>query len=79
MNEVQQTSNLLDEFQDVFEGLGCVDGEYNIKLKANSHPTIQPQRNILLRLMDKLQGTLNDLEKRILLPRDKNRLTGSAS
>ena len=67
VNEVQQTSKLLDEFQDVFQGLGCVEGEYNIKLKANSHPTIQPQRNVPLRLMDKLQGTLDDLEKKDII------------
>ena len=42
VNEVQEKFTLLDEFQDVFKGLGRVEGEYNIKLKANSHPTIQP-------------------------------------
>ena len=61
-NKVEQIGLSVDEFQDVFKGLGCVEGEYNIKLKANSHPTIQPQRNVPLRLMDKLKGTLNDLE-----------------
>jgi hypothetical protein len=34
-------------------------------LKANSHPTIQPQRNVPLRLIDKLKSTLNDLERNI--------------
>lgn len=63
VNEVQEKPNLLDEFQVVFEGLGCVEGEYKIKLKGYSHPTIQPQRNVPLRLMDKLKGTLNDLER----------------
>ncbi|KAL9951280.1 hypothetical protein ACROYT_G043918 [Oculina patagonica] len=63
LDEVQAKPSLLDEFQDVFEGLGCVEGEYNIKLKANSLPTIQPQRNVPLRLLDKLKVTLNDLER----------------
>ena len=45
----------------VFKGLGCVEGEYNIKLKAKSHPTIQPQRNVPLRLIDYLKGTLDNL------------------
>ena len=48
VDEVQEKFTLLDEFQDVFTGLGCVEGEYDIKLKANSHPTIQPQRNVPL-------------------------------
>ena len=34
VDEVQEKFTLLDEFQDVFKGLGCVEGEYNIKLKG---------------------------------------------
>ena len=67
VDEVQEKFTLLDEFQDVFKGLGCVEGEYTIKLKVNSHPTIQPQRNVSLRLMDKLKGTLNDLERKDII------------
>ena len=63
VDEVQDKSSLLDEFQDVFVGLGCVEGEYSIKLKANSHPTIQPQRNVPLRLRDELKETLYNLER----------------
>ena len=46
VNEVQEKFTLLDEFQAVFKGLGCVEGEYNITLKGYCHPTIQPQRNV---------------------------------
>ena len=67
VDEVQEKFTLLDEFQDVFKGLRCVEGEYTIKLKANSHPTIQPQRNVPLRLMDTLKGTLNDLERKDII------------
>ena len=49
-----------NEFRDVFEGLGCAEGEYTIKLKANCQPTIQPQKNVPLRLSDKFKATLND-------------------
>ena len=47
----------------------CVDGEYTIKLKVNSQPTIQPQRNVPLRLRDKLKATLDDLERRDIITR----------
>ena len=67
VDEVQEKITLLDDFQDVFTGLGCVEGEYDIKLKANSHPTIQPQRNVPLRLMDKLRETLSDLERKEII------------
>ena len=61
VDEVQEKFTLLDEFQDVFKGLhvGCVNGEYSFKLKGNSQPPIQPQRNVPLRLIDKLKETLN--------------------
>ena len=75
VNEGQEKFTLLDEFQDVFKGLGCVEGEYNIKLKANSHPTIQPQRNVPLRLIDKLKGTLHDLERKDIIAKVEEPVT----
>ena len=54
----------MNDFRDVFEGLRCVEGEYTIKLNANSQPTIQPQKNVPLWLRDKLKATLDDLEKK---------------
>ena len=67
INEVQQKRAILNEVQDVFEGLGCVEGEYTIKLKVNSQPTIQPQRNVPLRLRNKLKATLDNLERRDII------------
>ena len=67
INEVQTKPAILNDFRDVFEGLGCVEGEYTIKLKANSQPTIQPQSNVPLRLRDKLKATLDDLEKKDII------------
>jgi len=67
IEEVQQKPTIFDGFTDVFEGLGYVEGEYNIRLKADSHPTIQPQRNVPLRLRDKLKATLDDLERKDII------------
>lgn len=67
VDEVQKKCSLLDEFQDVFVGLGCVEGEYSVKLKATSHPTIQPQRNVPLRLRDKLKETSENLERKNII------------
>ena len=75
VDEVQGKFTLLDEFQDVYKGLGCVEGDYDIKLKANSHPTIQPQRNVPLRLIDKLKETLNDLEKKDIIAKVEEPIT----
>ena len=51
INEVQQTPAILNDFRDVFEGLGCVGKE----------------RNVPLRLRDKLKATLDDLEKKDII------------
>lgn len=67
INEVQQKRAIVNEVQDVFESLGCVEGENTIKLKVNSQPTIQPQRNVPLRLRNKLKATLDDLERRDII------------
>lgn len=63
VDRVQQKSDILDEFEDVFQGLGCVDGEYEIQLDKSVPPIIQGQRNIPMRLTDKLKSTLNNLER----------------
>ena len=75
VDEVQEKFTLLDEFQDVFKGLGCVEGEYDIKLEANSHPTIQLQRNVPLRLIDKLKETLHDLERKDIIAKAEELVT----
>lgn len=67
INEVQQKHAIVNEVQDVFESLGCVEGENIIKLKVNSQPTIQQQRNVPLRLRNKLKATLDDLERRDII------------
>jgi len=44
-------------------------------LKANSHPTIQPQRNVPLRLIDKLKSTLKDLERNNIIAKVEEPVT----
>ena len=67
INEVQQEPAILNEFRDDLEGFGCVEGKYTIKLKVNSQPTIQQQKNVPLRLRDKLKATIDDLERRDII------------
>ncbi|XP_048581024.1 uncharacterized protein K02A2.6-like isoform X1 [Nematostella vectensis] len=64
IDALEQPRNLLDQFEDVFTGLGCVEGEYDICLKEGARPTIQHQRNVPLRLIEQLKTTINDLEQR---------------
>lgn len=53
---------LYKEFSNIFEGLGCMPGAVNIKLKPDAIPVIQTQRKVPLALHDKLKQTLNELE-----------------
>ena len=43
VNDVQEKkTDLLEEYEDVFVGLGFIEGEYHIDLEENAKPTIQP-------------------------------------
>lgn len=54
---------LLEEFNDVFTGLGLVSGEYHIELRDDVTPTIHPSRKVPLSLMPRLKETLEQLTK----------------
>ena len=76
VDALEQKSNLLHEFDDVFTGLGCVKGEYSINLRDGAMPKIKPQRNVPLRLLDKLRSTICDLGKKGLMTRSISLLNG---
>ena len=62
VNEVETNEHdMLDAYQDVFTGLGLVDGEFHIELRDDARPTIHPPRKIPLSLMPKLKETLKKL------------------
>ena len=67
----KNTDVLLDKYDDVFKGLGCVEGEYDIKLDENVQPTIQPPRKVPLSIKPKLKKKLDTLISRgIISPVD---------
>ena len=37
---------VLSPFVDVFQGIGCLPGEYNIQLSKDAHPVVQPPRKV---------------------------------
>ena len=63
IHEVNKDSDILDKYEDVFTGLGLVDGEYHIVLKEDVKPVIHNSRKIPLSLIPKLKETLDNLEK----------------
>lgn len=60
---VQNTlSKMLNEFTDLFNGIGCMKLKYHIKLKENVTPKISPIRKVPLPLMNSLKNILDELE-----------------
>ena len=64
INEIEKSKDhdILEEFHDVFTGLGQVAGEYRIELQEDAQPKIHPRRKVPLKLMPKLNETLDKLE-----------------
>ena len=60
--ESPSTSPLIDEYADVFSGLGAMPGEYSIAVDPSVRPVIQPPRKIPLHLIAKLRAELDRME-----------------
>jgi hypothetical protein len=54
--------NLLNEFSEVFEGIGKLPGTCKIYLKEGAIPTVQPPKQILFALQAKFKEELERLE-----------------
>ena len=54
-------AEMLDNYQDVFNGLGLVNGKCHIELRDDAKPTTHPPRKISLSLIPKLKETLERL------------------
>lgn len=63
--ELDKTSSCLDivnEFQDLFEGLGCLPGEHKIHTDPDVKPVIHACRKVPFALHDKLKAELQRME-----------------
>ena len=71
MGPVTEVS-LLKHFPEVFQGVGCMPGEYHLTVDPSVMPVILPPRKIPLALKDKLQAELHRLtELQIIEPVSK--------
>ena len=60
--ETPSTSPLIDEYADVFSGIGAMPGECTITVDPSVHPVVQPPRKIPLHLKPKLRAELDRME-----------------
>ena len=55
-----KTGNLLDDYKDVFTGLGCITGAtHHIKIDPNHKPVVHPPRRVPVTLRSKVKDELD--------------------
>ncbi|XP_039870493.1 uncharacterized protein LOC120723214 [Simochromis diagramma] len=55
--------DIFKEFADVFEGIGCLEGEHTIQINDSVVPKVHPPRKIPVTLREKLKVELDTMEK----------------
>ena len=60
-------NKIMEQFGDVFQGLGKLDGVYHITVDKEVKPVIHPPRRVPVALRDQLKTTLEDLEAKDVL------------
>ena len=53
----------MERYADVFQGLGCLDGDYHIKIDPAVSPVVHPPRRVPFALKNKLKSELERMEK----------------
>ena len=61
--DVNTESSILDEFNDLFEGLGELEGEHHIEINPEVKPVIHPPRKVPFTLLPKLKHELERMEQ----------------
>ena len=57
-------AEIIKKYPQVFEeGVGCLEGEYHIRLDTQQAPIQHPPRRVPVALRDRLKSTLDDLER----------------
>ncbi|UYV74954.1 K02A2.6-like, partial [Cordylochernes scorpioides] len=57
-------NNLLDKYKDIFEGIGCLQGEYKLETDPTIKPIKQAPRRVPITLRKELKEKLRDMEKK---------------
>ena len=60
---------ILKEYSDAFEGLGCMDGPYHMELDETVKPVVHPPRKVPVALRDRLKEELDKLvREKVITP-----------
>ena len=63
LNKSATSEEILENFNDIFEGLGCLSTEYKIRLDKDANPVVHPPRKIPFALKNKVKNELSRLER----------------
>ena len=53
----------MDEYQELFKGLGCVPGEISIQLRPDAEPVVEPCRKVPFGKFKELEEELKRMEE----------------
>jgi transposase InsO family protein len=58
-----EIAKIINMYKNVFDDvIGCLPGEYDIKIDENAHPVVHPPRSVPVALREKVRAELNRLE-----------------
>uniref|UniRef100_H3BCC1 Peptidase A2 domain-containing protein n=1 Tax=Latimeria chalumnae TaxID=7897 RepID=H3BCC1_LATCH len=60
---LEGAERIMSEYDDVFNGLGCLEGEYHISIDPLVRPVVHPPRKIPFALIDKIKRELDRMEE----------------
>ena len=59
----QKEEKFMDEYEDLFKGLGCVPGEISIQLRPDAEPVVEPCRKVPFGKFKELEEELKRMEE----------------
>jgi len=72
LNVKTESRHVVDDYQDVFEGLGCVPGKHHITLNNDVRPVQHACRKVPFPVRDQLKGELDKMERmKVITPVDE--------
>ncbi|XP_019614003.1 PREDICTED: uncharacterized protein K02A2.6-like [Branchiostoma belcheri] len=69
VNHVSTTEQIVEKYTDVFEGLGCLPGEYHIEIDKDVKPVQHLPRRVPVPLKAQLKAKIEELERKNVIAR----------
>lgn len=57
----KSNENILEEYPDVFQGIGCLPGKYKIELKHNIQPVVHAPRKLPVALKSQIKNKIDEM------------------